>query len=92
MYAVYYYIPGQSRANVIIHALCSSIDSAVKLITVDFKNFTRHIKNTFCCEKISDGNCYIMWVNKYELDTVLINNGLSSNQPNSSVDIFDLLK
>jgi hypothetical protein len=72
--------------------MCSTLNKSIELIKEKFINFTKGINNTITCNsKIDKTIIYILWINVHEKDIILPFNGITCNQLNNSINIFDIL-
>ncbi len=90
VFGIYYYAPSQNTANVKLLGICSSYNKCLEMIRVNFHEYHTNVTNSISCRNRTNTQC-ILWVNKYETDKQFESNGVTCNQPNCSVEIFDLL-
>jgi len=90
-YGIYYYFPSHSYANVKLLCLCSTFENAIKLIFNSFTQFSKNVNNSITCIMISANRICILWVNRYDMDHIISDTGLSCDQPQNSMPLLEYL-
>jgi hypothetical protein len=89
MYGIYYYMLTHNSANVILLALCTTVEKSIEIIRQKFINFTVANNNAVRCTDKLCINKYIIWINQYDTDKELEYIGMTCNQPCNSISILD---
>ena len=90
-FGVYYYTLSQDYVNVKLMGIYSSRDKCLKILNENFYDYTPNVNNSVLCKNKNNVSC-VLWINRYEVDKLFGDSGVTCNHPTNSIEIINLLK